>query len=134
LNVSVRYAAIPSVLVSVFVFPLPHSQRADIAERHFAESQRDMLSSLRQVRDVDVRAIAVALEGAAPVRGFSVRATGANLEVSWFRNELSMASIDVFALAGWGLKLRVSSALRTWELAMQFKAHWLAYCGLDRAE
>lgn len=119
-NISVRYSAPSSLVVSVFVFPVASGTNAVYVA--FAQSVQDMLASLTRPQRAEQLEVGLARPGAAPLRGHRVQAVGTPAGSSMAP---CVAIVEQFADAGWILKLRVTCAPKALALTERFLDGWL---------
>lgn len=120
-NISVRYTAPSSLVVSAFVFPVSSGGR-DAALVTFAHSVGDMLASLTRPQCAEESEVGLAWAGSEPLRGHRVQAIGTPAGP---RSAPCVAIVEQFAHEGWILKLRVTCAPKTVALAERFLDAWL---------
>ncbi|HEU4534012.1 MAG TPA: hypothetical protein VFS00_07840 [Polyangiaceae bacterium] len=124
-NVSVRYAAGPAALVSVYVFP--HDGLGAGFEATFATSVRDMLSALSPAHWTHERATAFARPSGEVVRGRRVEASGV---VRGGPALPQQTLVELFAHRGWLVKFRATHQPALRAEVDSFLGAWLAASGL----
>ena len=128
-NVSVRYAAGPAALVSVYVFPRECLEAASDFEATFATSVRDMLAALSPALWAHERVTAFARPSGEIVTGRRVEASGV---APGGPGPPQQALVELFAHRGWLVKFRATHQPALRAEVESFLGAWLAASGLAR--
>lgn len=125
-NVSVRYAAGPASLVSVYVFPHDRFAPASDFEKVFGASVRDMLAGLSPTQWAHERATGFARASGEVVAGRRVEASG---YVQGGPARPQQALVELFARGAWLLKFRATFQPTLRAEVEAFLGAWLAASG-----
>lgn len=122
-NVSVRYTAGSSAIVSIYVLPFDPPRTGEEFTAIFDASVVDMLSGVHTVRSLDDRRTAFARAAGGVVPGRRCRAVGV-LRPEMHRLDVSF--VELYALPAWLLKIRATCQPSAYADLEGFLGAWLA--------
>lgn len=129
LDVSVRYAAGLSGLVSIYVHPFPPPRSVDLFDELFNSAVSDMLRTMTSTEEVQERRTAFAHASQGLVLGRRCDAQGI-FASDTTTHIFDRASVELFVHQTWILKIRGTFRAATSASVEQFVTSWLVASGI----
>ena len=124
-NISARYSAGSSGLVSMYVYPFPPPRSVQLFDELFNAAMADMLGTLETTSHVDERRTAFAHASSSLVLGRRCDASG-TFRAEWVPKDFDRAFVELFIHDKWILKIRGTYRGTFFSETEQFVATWLA--------
>jgi hypothetical protein len=125
LNISARYVAGLSGLVSMYVYPFPPPRSIALFDELFNSSMVDMLGTLDSTSHVEERRTAFAHASSSLVLGRRCDVFG-SFRAEWIPKDFDTAFVELFVHDKWILKIRGTCRSIFSSETEQFISSWLA--------